>query len=117
MSKNHITLAAALEEFHEELQAGVTSNLDPEVEVTPEAVDQEQLFASDFEQFANAAQALEDIVALVDDTPEEADQPLAEPFRKAINIAMEDMDMSAEQGEKKGDFIAIIEDMNEKDAK
>lgn len=106
MSQNQITLAAALEEFHEELQAGVTSNLDPVVEVTPEAVEEEQQFASDFEQFANAAQALEDIVALVDDTPEGADQPLAEPFRKAINIAMEDLDVSAEQGEKKGEFVA-----------
>lgn len=106
MSQKNITLAAALEEFHEELQAGVSKNLDPVVEMTPEAVDEEQLFAADFEQFANAAQALEDIVALVEDTPEEADQPLPEPFRKAINIAMEDMDMSAEQGEKKGDFVA-----------
>ena len=71
------SLHAALEEFHQELDAGISEQTVPEVEVSPEAVEEAQSFDQDFEQFATAAQALEDIVALVEDTPEEANQPLA----------------------------------------
>lgn len=99
------SLQAALEEFHQELDAGISEQTVPEVEVSPEAVEEAQSFDQDFEQFATVAQALEDIVALVEDTPEEDNQPLSEPFRKAINIALEDLDTSVEQGEKKSEVI------------
>lgn len=104
------SLQAALEEFHQELDAGISEQTVPEVEVAPQSVDEAQSFDQDFEQFATAAQALEDIVALVEDTPEEANQPLAEPFRKAINIALEDLDTSVEQGEKKSEVINKMKD-------
>lgn len=116
-------LLIGLEEFTEEVNATIAPDV-PEVEETQdeqEAVQQESAdIDEDLDSFRDSAQALEDVISLVEEAPGAEDKPM-EPFvERAVNVAMEAADLSsagaptADKSETKGQFLAKAKEFAKK---
>lgn len=116
--KQSYSLNAALEEFHDAVQETISA--DPvvlnEETISPAAVEEGAVIASDMDQFAETVQALEDIVALVEDTPEEAETIMPEATRGLVNYALESVDdgVKAAEGDTKGGVVEKIKERAKK---
>lgn len=116
-------LLIGLEEFTEEVASTIATDA-PDVEET--MVDQGEFqqesgdIDDDLTSFQSSAQALEDIISLVEEAPGAPDAPL-EPFvEKAVNVAMEANDLAATgaptagKDQTKGEFLNKAKDFAKK---
>lgn len=118
-----LNLLIGLEEFTQEVTSEIATDA-PDVETT--MADQGEFqqesgdINDDLDSFQSSAQALEDIISLVEEAPGAEDKPM-EPFvEKAVNVAMEANDLAdagaptADKEQTKGQFLAKAKEFAKK---